>query len=108
MPAFRSDEVAVSQRAQQILSEVSGDNGVPLPCLRVMVRRAMPSFSANRLVERPKAEATCSNMAAGNPLCAESRNGELRPSGGRIRGPGMHALRTASRVSGLQPARVRP
>jgi len=42
------------------------------------------------------------------PLCAESRNGELRPSCGLIRGSGARALRTASRVSSQRFARVCP
>lgn len=46
----------------------SVDNHAPLPHLRVTVRRAMPNFAANALDERPKVEATRSNIAAGNPL----------------------------------------
>ena len=54
--------------ARSSFSEVSLDKGAPLPRLRVTVRRAIPNFAANVLVERPNAEATCSNMGAGKPL----------------------------------------
>jgi len=56
-----------TRAARKSFSEVSLDNGAPLPRLRVTVRRAMPNFAANALVERPNVEATCSNIAAGNP-----------------------------------------
>lgn len=61
-PRFRT------RATRRSFSEVSLDSGAPLPRLRVTVRRAMPNFAANALVERPNVEATCSNRAAGNPL----------------------------------------
>src|SRR5277367_4027770 len=57
-----------TRATRRSFSEVSLDRGAPLPRLRVTVRRAMPNFAANVLAESPNVEATCSNIAAGNPF----------------------------------------
>jgi len=52
---------------RKTFSETSTGSGAPLPCFRVSVLRATPSFSASTELERPKVAATCSNMLAGKP-----------------------------------------
>src|SRR6185437_4605319 len=58
---------------RKTFSETSTGSGDPLPCFRVSVLRATPSFSASTELERPRVPATCSNMLAGKPRRTSAR-----------------------------------
>src|SRR5438067_13813497 len=64
----KSERARLHMRAtRSTFSQTPADSGVPMPCFRVSVRRAIPSLAARSEVERPRVAAIWSNMLAGSP-----------------------------------------